>query len=360
MVKSATVALNAKAAVDKKVCRVPKIIRFGSDFTGLDTAAYALNRLGVRYVNKFASDVLPEARQLIELVHRPEKIIIDMLDRTVADETQVDLYVWTPPCQDLSSAGKGSGFKGKRQTSKLVARSLAFIKRNRPRVTLFENVPRITSQKNLPFLRGMVKALESIGYNVYYKVLCARDYSVPQSRDRFYLVGVRADSERHTFQWPVPSAPMSASAVLDPFNAKTDLPGRLPDRAGAKKLVQKAMTAAFKSGTDPRIVPVLIDIDCTEKFAVYGIDEAKTITRTRGGSGGPWVSNRGRRATIDELFKLQGFDSNAIPWQAAKITRRQAGQLVGNSVCLPVMGMILAEALYAAGLTTKKFMWGTV
>jgi DNA (cytosine-5)-methyltransferase 1 len=360
MVKSASVAVNAKAAVDKKVCRVPKIIRFGSDFTGLDTAAYALNRLGVRYINKFASDVLPEARQLIELAHRPEKIIVDMLGRTIPEEAQVDLYVWTPPCQDLSSAGTGSGFKGKRQTAKLVARSLAFIKRNRPRVTLFENVPRITSKKNLPFLRGIVKSLKSIGYSVYYKVLCAHDYGVPQSRERFYLVGIRADSERHTFQWPVNTDPMSASAVLDPFNAETDLPGRLPGTAKAKKLVQKAMTAVFKSGTDPRIVPVLIDIDCTDKFAVHGIDIAKTITRTRGGSGGPWVSSRGRRVTIDELFKLQGFDPNAIPWQAAKITRRQAGQLVGNSVCLPVMGMILAEALYAAGLTAKKLVWKTV
>lgn len=357
MVKAASHAVNAKAAA-RKVCRVPKVIRFGSDFSGMDAAAFALDRLGARYVNKFASDVLPAPRKFLEVAHRPEKIFDDMLTRTIAEETEVDIYVWTPPCQDISAAGKQSGFKGKQQAGKLVARSLAFISRHKPRVTLFENVPRLLAQKHRSFFQGMLKTLKSLGYNVQHKLVSSADHGVPQTRERLFIVAIRADSQRYPFQWPSTSLPKPASAVLNPFDPKTDLPGRLPGNALGKRLVQNAMTSVFKTGIDPLKVPVFIDCDCSEKFATYGVDEARTITRARGGSGGPWVSSRGRKVTIDELFKLHGYDNPAaIPWQAAKLTKRQVGQMIGNSVCPPVIGMLLSEAMYAAGLTSKKLEW---
>ena len=172
-------------------------------------------------------------------------------------------------------------------------------------------------------------------------------------------MAIRSDSQRHELQWPSKTTPLPASAVLDPFDPKTDLPGRLPDHAVGKKLVKKAMTHAYhNAGINPCEVPVLIDCDCSEKYATYGLNIAKAITRARGGSGGPWVSSRGRRVTIDELFKLQGFDAPGdVPWQAAKLSKRQAGQLIGNSLCPPVIGMLLSETLYAAGLTAKNLKW---
>ena len=100
------------------------------------------------------------------------------------------------------------------------------------------------------------------------------------------------------------------------------------------------------------------DCDCSEKYATYGLSVAKTITRARGGSGSPWVSSRGRRVAIDELFKLQGFDAPGdVPGQAAKLSKRQVGQLIGNSLCPPVIGMLPSETMRAAGLTAKKLKW---
>ena len=346
------------AASSKTKLRVPRIIRLGSDCSGLDTAAFALKRLGARYVNKFASDALKESRKIIELAHCPENIFVDMMARTPQEEDTVDIYVWTPPCQDISIAGKHAGFKGKRQTGALVARSLAFVKRNKPRVTVLEQVPMILAKKHRSYFLGIVRSLESSGYRVNYKLINAHTCMVPQSRTRLILVGIRLDSLRRPFQWPHEHEPVPANDVLEPFNPTTDKPGRLPVNADGATRAKTAMSRVFATGQDPRIVPVFIDVDCSEKFSTYGINVAKTITRGRGGSGGPWVSSRGRRVTTNELFKLQGFDNPAdIPWEEAKVSKRQVGQLIGNSVCLPVMGMVLSEAMYAAGLTSSKLAW---
>jgi hypothetical protein len=57
---------------------------------------------------------------------------------------------------------------------------------------------------------------------------------------------------------------------------------------------------------------------------------------------------------MTEFMKLQGIDDGEVPWAAAGLTKRQVGMMVGNSMRVPVIGMVLAEALYAAGLTTRK------
>ena len=166
--------------------RAPRIIRLGSDCSGLDSAHFSLVGLGAPFINKFTSDILPEAQLVQENTSKPEKIHPDMLARKVHEETEVDVYVWTPPCQDLSAAGKGAGFEGQRQTGKLVARSLAFIKRRRPRLTIMEEVPRILAKKNRAKLLGILKALKRVGYKLYWKKVNANNCNVPQDRIRFF------------------------------------------------------------------------------------------------------------------------------------------------------------------------------
>ena len=61
--------------------------------------------------------------------------------------------------------------------------------------------------------------------------------------------------------------------------------------------------------------------------------------------------------TTNELLKLQGFDPAKLPWQEIGVSKRQLGQLIGNSVCPPVLGMVLSEAMYSAGLTSTRLAW---
>ena len=62
----------------------------------------------------------------------------------------------------------------------------------------------------------------------------------------------------------------------------------------------------------------------------------------------------GRRTTLTELMKLQGFELTDVPWTTLKISPRQVGQLIGNAVSVNTMGAILEEALWSSGLAEKK------
>jgi hypothetical protein len=131
----------------------------------------------------------------------------------------------------------------------------------------------------------------------------------------------------------------------------------MPPRATSKKLVDIACKAAVAAGVNPKTVPVAVDIDCSLRYGTYGINIARTLTRRRGGSGGPWITSRGRRTSVNELVKIQGFDPLEVPWEAAGISKAQIGQLLGNAVPVPMIGRVLAEAMYSAGVVVTKPVW---
>ena len=90
----------------------PKTLKVGSDYSGVDTCCVALKRMGVAHTVEFTSDTDAACRSVLKAVHNPNVIFEDALERTPSEETYVDLYMWTPPCQDLSSLGKKQGTSG--------------------------------------------------------------------------------------------------------------------------------------------------------------------------------------------------------------------------------------------------------
>ena len=334
--------------------RRPKVIKLGSDFTGLDPTSVAMRRMGVPFQNVFASDTAKPCQKIIQAVHKPDKLFTDMTQRTPEEEEYTDVYTWTPPCQDLSQNGLRQGVNGPKQTGTLIKKAMQYIKNKKPRVTIFENVFTMTHKKLKHVLDGIINALRSIGYTVNYSVLDSRDYGLPQDRRRVFVVGILTDAIKHTFNWPQVTKPCPGiNTILDTWKP-TDRAGRLPTVERQKDACKAAYKECFDYGRDPRSTPILVDIDASPRFSTYGIDEAKTITRSRGGDGGPWISTRGRRTTPNELIKLQGFELKDVPWTTLKISQRQVGQLIGNAVSVNTMGAILEEALWSSGLVDKK------
>ena len=95
------------------------------------------------------------------------------------------------PCQAFSIAGKRGGFEDTRGT--LFFDVAEIIKRKKPKAVLLENVRGLTTHDNGKTFQVIISTLEEIGYKVFYKILNAKDFSVPQDRCRIYIVGLKKE-----------------------------------------------------------------------------------------------------------------------------------------------------------------------
>lgn len=190
-------------------------LRVGSDFSGVGSLNQALVRLGVDYKEVFACEMDKYARKTYILNYgKPEYYPTDVYEREIPKES-LDLYITTPPCQAFSLAGKRKGEEDKRGI--LFYNSHEFIRKNKPKYFIFENVKGLLSddkgrtfQRWIDLLGGksvngnpvIFPDEDSVPYHLYYKVLNAKHYGVPQNRERIFIIGIRDDSDNN-FNWPI-------------------------------------------------------------------------------------------------------------------------------------------------------------
>lgn len=331
--------------------RTPRRVLFASDFSGLDSAWLALQRLKVPAKLQFCSDNDPNCKALLNALHGPGKFFDEVTDRQPEDELESDVFVFTPPCQPYSSLGKKKGAGDKR--SQAMKSSFQYIKRRRPRLVVFENVRGLTFKKFRPVLLGIHAALKKLDYVPWLKVLDAAQFKVPQIRRRVFIVAIRKDSCRRAFKWPKPLGEKKLDSVLDPPQP-SELGGRLPKGKRPRELVKDCYKKVWAEGLDPRKVPVAVDIGCTEKFASFGINVSRTLTRARGGTGGFWISNRSRKTTTNELIRVSGLWPSELQGWEKHVSKKELGHMLGNTVPVPLIGEVLQAGMYAAGLISAK------
>ena len=190
------------------------MIKVGSDFSGVGAFNQALKRLGIEYEEVFACDMDKYARQtFIHNYGEPKYYPTNVYDREIPSES-LDIYMTSPPCQAFSLAGKRLGKNDKRGI--LFFNSLEFIQVNKPRYFIFENVKGLLSDDGGKTFSEWVNMLggksvngnavmfpyeDSVPYHIYWKVLNAKDYGVPQNRERVFIIGIRDDKDNN-FTFP--------------------------------------------------------------------------------------------------------------------------------------------------------------
>jgi DNA (cytosine-5)-methyltransferase 1 len=215
-------------------------IKVGSDFSGVGAFDQALLRLGINYKTIFACDQDKFARTTYAANYGTENDILlakeektgvksiisniekysksnkfsfyfpkDVYEREIPKES-LDIYMTSPPCQAFSLAGKRLGKNDPKGRGILFFNSLEFIEKNKPRYFIFENVKGLLSDDGgktfnewLNYLGG--KSVNGTGamfpidgcvpYHIYWKVLNAKDYGVPQNRERVFILGIRDDKD---------------------------------------------------------------------------------------------------------------------------------------------------------------------
>lgn len=104
--------------------------------------------------------------------------------------------------------------------SSLLVEWLRFLREKKPRFAIYENVKNITGSRFRATFDLFVKELEDYGYNVYWQVLNAKNYGIPQNRERVYCVIIRKDLDNGKFKFPAP-IPLKR-ALVDMLEEKVD------------------------------------------------------------------------------------------------------------------------------------------
>ncbi len=153
----------------------------------------------------------------------------------------VDLITYGFPCQDISIAGKQQGFvndSGESTRSGLFFEALRIIKELRPRYAIAENVKALTSAKFKNEFATVLSSLEEAGYNNYWRVLNAKDYGIPQNRERVFIVSIRRDADEGDFQFPNKEPLMlRLRDMLEPAESVDEKYYLSTEREGVRKLI---------------------------------------------------------------------------------------------------------------------------
>lgn len=142
--------------------------------------------------------------------------LANKLSRNLGDISKIDKLeyadFWTISfcCQDISNAGKMKGFKlGSNTRSSLLWDNIKLLKQavdsnNAPKYVMFENVKNLVSKKFMSDFNDLLDVLNELGYNTYWKILNAKDYGVPQNRERVFAISIRKDIDDGKFEFPQP------------------------------------------------------------------------------------------------------------------------------------------------------------
>jgi len=172
-------------------------------FAGVGAQRRALQKANVDHEVIAISEIDKFAIQTYNAIHGETPNLGDI--KEIERLPKADLWTYSFPCTDISLAGRMSGFEKDSGThSSLlweVQRLLSTSNEDGtlPKYLLMENVKNLLSKKFKPLFDEWCKFLEDLGYKNFYKVLNAKDYGIPQNRERVFMISIRDDAALYQF-----------------------------------------------------------------------------------------------------------------------------------------------------------------
>jgi DNA (cytosine-5)-methyltransferase 1 len=355
-----------------------KKIKVGSDFSGVGAFDQALKRLGINYETVFACDMDKYARQtFIHNYGEPKYYPENVYDREIPSDS-LDIYMTSPPCQAFSLAGKRLGKDDARGI--LFFNSHEFIMQNKPRFFIFENVKGLLSDDGgrtfnewIEYLGGksvngtatMFPIDEAAPYHIYYAVLNAKDFGIPQNRERVFIIGIRDDADN---DFDFPKKERLTKRLKDVLENEVDEKYFLSDEqiksiinsdfVQEKERIQEgnfSSTLLSRDYKSPKCVKIKSATLCGYETATENdsINFSVPSSETRRGRVGKGVAqtldtscNQGvitdykiRKLTPREYFRLMDFP-DTFTWN---VSDSQAYKQAGNSICVGVLAKIIEK-----------------
>lgn len=169
-------------------------------FGGIGACSKALERLGVEYEVADYVEIDKYAVKSFNAMHgsnfEPQDICAWNKD------IDVDLIMHGSPCQDFSVAGKNAGGdEGSGTRSSLMYETIRIVEKIKPKYVIWENVKNVISKKHRHNFDNYLNKMEELGYTSCWQVLNAKDYGIPQNRERVFTISISNDINKE-FAFP--------------------------------------------------------------------------------------------------------------------------------------------------------------
>lgn len=257
-------------------------LRVFTAFSGYDSQCLALNRLPIDYELVGWSEIDKYA------IKGHNALFPDEADRNYGDISKIDwsevpdfdLFTYSSPCQDFSQAGlQRGGEQGSGTRSSLLWECERAIAYKRPRYLLMENVSALVSAKFIKLFHKWLLTLEGYGYKSFSKVLNAKDFGVPQNRERIFVVSIRVNdrSAWESTQYHFPKEIPLTKRLVDVLENEVDESYYLSDAAVNRLFVSCGKQPCDMQGIARTITASMAKITRDDNYIV----EKKVLGWTR-------------------------------------------------------------------------------
>ena len=285
---------------------------------------------------------------------------------------EIDLLFHGSPCQDFSLAGKqAGGDKDSGTRSSLMYETIRIVEELKPKYVIWENVKNLLSKKHRHNFDAYLETMEQLGYTNYYQVLNAKDYGIPQNRERVFTISIRKDIDAG---FVFPEKQELKLKLKDMLEDEVDEKYYLSDKM--IKYISATGTANYKNpdckinldiarpittdqnkraGTTNYLsneFPDNYDLNGSSYLRNFGSkgklqdkEYCDTLTASMGTGGGNVpiykMNLRIRKLTPKECWRLMGFDDEDFEKASKVNSNTQLYKQAGNSIVVNVI-----EAIY--------------
>lgn len=256
-----------------------------------------------------------------------------------------DVLVAGFPCQSFSICGKQKGFEDTRGT--LFFDICRIVKEKSPSVIMLENVFNLVTHNNGKTFRIMKETLENLGYIVEYKILNAKDFGVPQNRERIIIVCSK--NKHYDFSKLQTNSVTSMSPFLDKtgdFEYLQNSEYTLIDKSLVKRQAKSGLIFVGYRNKKMRTKGVRPGTEYLSRVhkmpnRIYSADGTHPTISSGETSGRYWiyVNDRVRKLTINEVYRFFGFPENFV--RVGQLSKQY--ERIGNSVCVNMIDAVAKE-----------------
>ncbi len=281
-----------------------KEMKFIDLFAGIGGFRYALESFGCKCV--FSSELDKYCQESYKLNFGE----VPYGDITRIDEKDIpnfDILCAGFPCQPFSISGRQKGFEDTRGT--LFFDIVRIVSYHKPKIIFLENVKNLKAHNDGATFEVISNILDSLNYNIYFKVLNAKDFNLPQNRERIMIVCIKKDIDNGNFKFPEPSNNFITISDIKEDDSLTD---KYVLNRKDIYIDEKKLNEIIRNGKVQKPFQIGVIGNGGQGNRIYhengiGITLAASSGGAASKTGAYYINGRVRKLSPREAARLQGF-----------------------------------------------------